>query len=31
MAKHLIDGHNVELWCGDRFVIQIVHEPELCT
>jgi hypothetical protein len=31
IARRLIDGHDIELWCGDRVVIQIVREPEPCT
>jgi hypothetical protein len=27
-AKQLVDGHDVELWSGDRFVIRIDHKPE---
>ena len=24
-AKQLVDGHDVELWCGERFVIRVEH------
>jgi hypothetical protein len=27
-AKQLVDGHDVELWSGDRFVIRLDHEPK---
>jgi hypothetical protein len=27
-AKGLVDGHDVELWSGDRFVIRLSHKPE---
>ena len=27
-AKQLADGHDVELWSGDRFVIRIDHKPK---
>ena len=26
-AKHLVDGHDVELWSGPRLVIRFKHEP----
>jgi hypothetical protein len=26
-AKHLVDGHDVELWSGDRLVIRFEHDP----
>jgi hypothetical protein len=26
-AKRFVDGHDVELWCGSRFVILIHKEP----
>jgi hypothetical protein len=27
-AKRLVDGHDVELWSGARFVIVLKHKPE---
>ena len=27
-AKRYVDGHDIELWCGDRFVIRIIHKPK---
>jgi hypothetical protein len=27
-AKRLVDGHDIELWCGARFVTQLAAEPE---
>jgi len=27
-AKQLIDGHDVELWSGDRFVIRLDHREK---
>jgi hypothetical protein len=24
-AKRLVDGHDVELWSGDRLVVRLVH------
>jgi hypothetical protein len=27
-AKRYVDGHDIELWCGDRFVIRINHKPK---
>jgi hypothetical protein len=27
-AKHLLDGHDIELWSGERFVIKLSHKPE---
>jgi hypothetical protein len=27
-AKRLADGHDIEVWCGFRFVIRISHEPK---
>jgi hypothetical protein len=24
-AKRLLDGHDIELWSGDRFVIRLLH------
>lgn len=27
-AKGYIDGRDIELWCGDRFVILLIHEPK---
>ena len=27
-AKHLVEGHDIELWCGDRFVIRIDRKPK---
>jgi hypothetical protein len=27
-AKQLVDGHDVELWSGDRFVIRLDHTPK---
>jgi hypothetical protein len=26
-AKRLIDGHDIELWSGARFVIRLPHDP----
>ena len=26
-AKRLVDGHDVELWCGDRLVATITRGP----
>jgi hypothetical protein len=26
-AKRLVDGHDVELWSGERLVIRLKHEP----
>jgi hypothetical protein len=26
-ARQLVDGHDVELWCGERLVIRLKHEP----
>jgi hypothetical protein len=25
-AKRLADGHDIELWCGPRFVVRLSHE-----
>ncbi len=27
-AKRYVDGHDIELWCGDRLVTRINHEPK---
>jgi hypothetical protein len=27
-AKRLVDGHDVELWNGDRLVTRISHKPK---
>jgi hypothetical protein len=27
-ARQLVDGHDVELWSGDRFVIRLAHKPQ---
>jgi hypothetical protein len=27
-AKRLVDGHDVELWSGDRFVMRLLHKPK---
>jgi hypothetical protein len=27
-AKQLVDGHDIELWSGDRFVIKLEHQLE---
>jgi hypothetical protein len=27
-AKQLVDGHDIELWSGDRFVIRLDHQEE---
>jgi hypothetical protein len=27
-AKRLVDGHDIELWCGERFVTTFAHKPE---
>ncbi len=27
-AKPLVDGHDVELWSGDRLVIRLDHKPK---
>ena len=27
-ARRLVDGHDIELWSGDRFVIRLVHKPK---
>jgi hypothetical protein len=26
-AKRLLDGCDIELWCGTRLVIRLTHEP----
>jgi hypothetical protein len=26
-AKRYVDGHDIELWSGDRFVTRINHKP----
>lgn len=28
LAKQLVDGHDVELWSGERFVIRLSHEEK---
>jgi hypothetical protein len=27
-AKCLVDGHDIELWSGDRFIVRLEHKPE---
>jgi len=27
-AKQLVDGHDIELWSGERFVIRLEGKPE---
>jgi hypothetical protein len=27
-ARRLVDGHDVELWSGERFVTRLRHKPE---
>jgi hypothetical protein len=27
-AKRLLDGHDIELWSGDRLVVRLSHKPE---
>jgi hypothetical protein len=27
-SKCLVSGHDIELWCGERFVIKLSYEPE---
>jgi hypothetical protein len=27
-ARRLIDGRDIELWCGARFVIRLAREPK---
>jgi hypothetical protein len=27
-AKQFLDGGDIEVWCGDRLVIRLKHEPE---
>jgi hypothetical protein len=27
-AKQLVDGHDTELWSGERFMTRIDHKPE---
>ena len=27
-AKQLVDGHDIELWTGKRFVIQLKHQEK---
>jgi len=27
-AKQLLDGHDIELWSGDRFVIRLRHQEK---
>lgn len=27
-AKPLVDGHDIELWSGDRLVIRLNHKPK---
>jgi len=27
-AKQLVDGHDIELWSGERFVIRVDRKPE---
>jgi hypothetical protein len=28
LAKQLVDGHDVELWSGSRFVIRLNHQAK---
>lgn len=27
-AKGFVEGHDIEVWCGDRFVIRIERKPK---
>jgi hypothetical protein len=27
-AERLLDGHDIELWSGDRFVMRLLHKPK---
>jgi hypothetical protein len=27
-AKGFVEGHDIEVWCGDRFVIRIDRKPK---
>lgn len=27
-AKQLVDGHDVELWSGERFVVKLEHQEK---
>ena len=27
-ARQLVDGHDVELWSGDRFVVKLDHQEK---
>lgn len=27
-AEHLVEGRDIELWCGDRFVIRFGQNPK---
>jgi hypothetical protein len=27
-AKQLVDGHGLELWCGERLVTRLEHKPK---
>jgi hypothetical protein len=27
-AKQLVDGHDIELWCGDRLVVRLDHREK---
>jgi len=27
-AKSLVDGHDIELWCGERLVTRLEHKPK---
>jgi hypothetical protein len=27
-AQRMVDGHDVELWSGDRLVIRLEHKPK---
>jgi hypothetical protein len=27
-AKRFVDGHDIELWCGERLVTRISHTPK---
>jgi hypothetical protein len=27
-AKRFVDGHDIELWSGDRFIIRLIPKPK---
>ena len=27
-AKRLVDGHDIELWCGERLVTRLEYKPK---